>query len=274
LDDSKIEGARFKGLEIELHRFSGARVLRVVHPGVQEISEHRHDWTYIGIHTAGRYIEHYDGGEADMCGPSAVLHPAGRPHADQVHAEGLETLTIEFDPAWFRLHGFTARLDCSRAWSGGPIGTASRRLAALLQSPATDEARAASATAAFMTSAFAAHEVVEAPGWVSRVRGWALTERNVSAADIARRIDLHPAYLAQTYRYATGEGLTETLRRRRVETACSLLRDTRLPLADIAIAAGFCDQSHMNRCFRVVLGRTPKAVRDELHPCAPLACLA
>ena len=95
----------FDGLEIELHRFAGARVLRVVHPGEQRIEEHRHDWAYIGLYTAGRYRERYDGGEADMSGPCAVLHPAGRPHADVVEAEGLETLTIEFDPAWLRLHG-------------------------------------------------------------------------------------------------------------------------------------------------------------------------
>ena len=92
----------FNGLEIELRRFSGARVLRVVHPGEQQIEEHSHDWAYIGLYTAGRYRERYDGGEADMSGPCAVLHPAGRLHADMVEIEGLETLTVEFDPAWLR----------------------------------------------------------------------------------------------------------------------------------------------------------------------------
>ncbi|HVN02328.1 MAG TPA: AraC family transcriptional regulator [Caulobacteraceae bacterium] len=29
----------------------------------------------------------------------------------------------------------------------------------------------------------------------------------------------------------------------------------------MAAAAGFCDQSHMNRAFRQVLGRTPAALR-------------
>ena len=60
-----------------------------------------------------------------------------------------------------------------------------------------------------------------------------------------------------------GEGVGETRRRRRVETASALLRNTRLPLAEVALAAGFCDQSHMNRCFAAVLGRTPLQVRRE-----------
>jgi AraC family transcriptional regulator len=263
LDDSKVPGSTvFKGLEIELHRHPGARVLRVVHPGEQDIGEHRHDWAYIGLYTAGRYLEQYDGGEADMRGPCAVLHPAGRPHADSVHDSGLETLTIEFDPAWLRLHGFSARLDRSHVWSGGAIGLASRRLAAQLASPSAGEAALGRATAQFLEQALS-DEPTQAPGWVDEARTWVGEEPRASTAVLARRLDLHPAYVAQTYRTAAGEGIGETLRRRRVESASSMLRCTALPLAEIAIAAGFCDQSHMNRCFSAVLGRTPLRVRQE-----------
>ena len=261
LDESKVEDPRFKGLEIELHRYPGARVLRVVHPGEQQIEEHAHDWAYIGLYTAGRYIERYDGGEADMSGPCAVLHPAGRPHADTVHDSGLETLTIEFDPAWLRLHGFAGRLDRSRAWSGGLVGHSARRLAALLSSTHADEAPLGQATARFVAEALA-QEPVQPPGWVGDARRW-VSDRMISTDDLARRLDLHPAYVAHAYRFAAGEGIAETLRRRRVESASALLRRTELPLAEIALAAGFCDQSHMNRCFSAVLGRTPLRVRQE-----------
>jgi len=262
LDESKVsEGPRFKGLEIELHCYPGARVLRVVHPGEQQIEEHQHDWAYIGLYTAGRYIERFDGGEADMSGPCAVLHPAGRAHADTVHDSGLETLTIEFDPAWLKLHGFDGRLDRSRVWSGGQVGHAARRLAGLLSSSRADEAALGRATARFVEEAVA-QEPVPAPGWVGDARRM-VSDRLISTADLARQLDLHPAYVAHAYRYSAGEGIAETLRRRRVERASALLRRTHLPLADIAVAAGFCDQSHMNRCFSAVLGRTPLRVRRE-----------
>lgn len=256
------EDPRFKGLEIELHRYSGARVLRVVHPGRQQIDEHRHGWAYIGIYTAGHYREQYDGGEADMRGPCAVLHPAGRPHADIVHESGLETLTIEFDPSWLRLYGFTRALDCSRVWSGGATGLSSRRLAGLLISPTATEHQVGQATADFLARAMMS-EPAGAPAWLGDARHWLTGEDHVSTHDLARRLDLHPAYMAQAYRQATGEGIGETLRRRRVEMASSMLRGTTLPLADIAAASGFCDQSHMNRCFAVVLGRTPLRIRHE-----------
>ena len=251
----------FNGLEIELRRFSGARVLRVVHPGEQQIEEHSHDWAYIGLYTAGRYRERYDGGEADMSGPCAVLHPAGRPHADMVEIEGLETLTVEFDPAWLRLHGFSRKLDRSLLWSGGPVGMASRRLAALLSAQEVDEGAMGRATARFLDFALTAEPPL-VPAWVSGVRD-KLGEEEPGAGALARTLDLHPAYLARAYRAAMGEGVGETRRRRRVEAASALLRNTRLPLAEVALAAGFCDQSHMNRCFAAVLGRTPLQVRRE-----------
>ena len=34
-----------------------------------------------------------------------------------------------------------------------------------------------------------------------------------------------------------------------------------LSLAQIATQAGFCDQSHMNRAFRRIVGRTPGKIR-------------
>ena len=260
MDVSKVTESVFKGLEIDLHRFAGVRALRVVHPDVQTISEHRHDWTYIGLHALGRYREVYDGGVADMSGPSAVLHPAGRPHADLVGAEGLETVTIEFDSTWLRLHGFDHPLDRSRVWRGGAVALAARRLARAIRSARATEADLGRATATFLHAAFAAKAKPDF-NWLELVENELAQLRPTIA--IARRLDLHPAWLARAYRAATGEGLHETARRKRVERACGLLRRTRQPLAEIALASGFCDQGHMNRCFRAVVGRTPLAVRGE-----------
>jgi AraC family transcriptional regulator len=262
LDDSKVTRvANFQGLEIELHAFAGVRVLRVVHPDAQVIGEHAHDWAYIGLYTAGRYRERYDGGEADLCGPCAVVHPAGRMHADVVDVEGLETLTIEFDPAWLKLHGFAGELDSSLIWSGGPVGLASRGLSALLGAKTVDEAVLGRATAQFLDFAISA-KPHSAPPWLAEVHD-RLSQDTPVVATLARKLGLHPAYLARAYRAATGEGVCEAQRRRRVVSASALLRRTALPLAEIAIAAGFCDQSHMNRCFSAVLGRTPLSVRSE-----------
>jgi len=51
------------------------------------------------------------------------------------------------------------------------------------------------------------------------------------------------------------------LLQRRVERVKHLLIETDLPLAEIAVAAGFADQSHCTRRFRELVGITPRRFR-------------
>ena len=101
------------------------------------------------------------------------------------------------------------------------------------------------------------------PAWLDDVSHALDADAPPSTQAIAAALDLHPAWLARAYRAAVGEGLQDTTRRRRVERAVALLRRTDDAASDIAVAAGFFDQSHMNRGFRQMLGRTPSRVRAE-----------
>jgi AraC family transcriptional regulator len=44
----------------------------------------------------------------------------------------------------------------------------------------------------------------------------------------------------------------------------TLLRDKKLPLAEVALCAGFFDQSHFSRRFRQHFGVAPHAYRKQL----------
>jgi transcriptional regulator GlxA family with amidase domain len=49
----------------------------------------------------------------------------------------------------------------------------------------------------------------------------------------------------------------------RVKHAKELLRGTKLPIAEIAVACGFADQSHLTRVFSKVLHIGPAAWRRQ-----------
>jgi AraC-like DNA-binding protein len=51
----------------------------------------------------------------------------------------------------------------------------------------------------------------------------------------------------------------------RVLHAKSLLRDPLRPLADIAAACGFTDQSHFTRVFTSIVGASPGAWRKQVQ---------
>ena len=52
--------------------------------------------------------------------------------------------------------------------------------------------------------------------------------------------------------------------RRRVDFALNLLLHGAARLSEVAVQAGFADQSHMARCMRRVIGMTPTDVRRQL----------
>lgn len=265
LDESKVHStagrrAGFQGLERSVRAFSGARGVWVSHPPGQLIAEHRHDWPYLMLPSLGGYLDRHGAGETRVSGPSVVFHPAGTCHANCIGEHGLESVTIEFDPQWIGLADLSSLR--SRTWIGGAVALAARRLSALWSNASARDAQVAGTTNAFLRFAFT-QESAARPAWLDDVQRMLDTMEAPTTAEIARRQGLHPAWLARAYLHATGEGLHATVRRKRIERSLLLLRTTDLPPAHIASSSGFCDQSHMIRGFRTVLGRTPMQVRAE-----------
>lgn len=252
-------GIRFHGVELEVRRFGGAKAVRVMHAAGQTIEAHRHDWACVTLPVIGAAQEYFDGGSARLEGPSAILHPAGSYHGDDIGACGLETFSIQFDPAWLS-GGPDLRRGRSQVREGGQTALAANRLAGAWRNPLLEESQLKAATLEFVSVAFGVAPEAK-PAWLERVRE--LHRDDETTAELAHKLDLHPAWLARSYRRAMGEGIADMRRRRRVSAAVGLLRSCDAPLADVAAAAGFCDQSHMNRNFAEVLGRTPLQVRQE-----------
>lgn len=255
----------FHGLELSVRSFSGAAAVRVVHPPRQMIDDHSHDWPCLTVPVLGAYTENHDGGSCPIAGPAAILHPPKSAHANQISARGLETFSIQFDPAWLGSSSFDQESRESRVWTSGPVVTAARRLAAIWSMPGICEGRARTALRAFMQTESRAELHGHPPSWLGVVNE-ALErddEESVSTDRLAARLGLHPAWLARAYRQFRGEGLQDALRRRRMERAVELLRHSKDSPAEIACQVGFCDQSHMSRTFRTLIGRTPRQIRQE-----------
>ena len=87
-----------------------------------------------------------------------------------------------------------------------------------------------------------------------------LAGRHTIAA-LARDAGIHPVRLARTFRRRIGMGIGDYLQALRVRHIEERIGDPDLPLADLALEAGFVDQSHMTRVFRRVTGLTPGVAR-------------
>lgn len=248
--------AGFHGVETDLYVAPGIRVARVEHPSEQLIDAHDHDWACLTVYRCGSYTEQVAAEEITIDAPAAVFHPSGGQHANRVGAMGLETTSFLFDPTLLRNDVPARALRDGRAWRGGPVARAAQELI-------RDAARSAADPAALMSRFLQAALVAataHVPSWLATASR-AISVESMNTAQIAQRLHLHPAWLARAYLHATGESIQATSRRHKVERALALIRSTSLPLAQIAADVGFCDQSHMVRCFHAVIGRAPSAVR-------------
>lgn len=103
------------------------------------------------------------------------------------------------------------------------------------------------------------------PDWLMEARDIARNQinRRVSISEIADQVGVHPAYLARRFRAEFGVTPGTFARNARLDWAARELVEGDLPIAELAIQAGFSDQSHFTRAFRLYLDQTPAQYRER-----------
>jgi AraC family transcriptional regulator len=85
----------------------------------------------------------------------------------------------------------------------------------------------------------------------------------ITVADVASTIGVHPTHLAREFRRHYNRTVGEYVRMLRVDFARRELCQSTTPITEIALAAGFFDQSHFARTFKMLTGMPPATYRDK-----------
>jgi len=86
-------------------------------------------------------------------------------------------------------------------------------------------------------------------------------DKNIELQALADAAGLSKYHFARTFKEAQRMTPLFYVFQQRMKRAQQLLVETELPIAEIAIATGFADQSHFSRRFRKQLGITPRVFR-------------
>ena len=88
---------------------------------------------------------------------------------------------------------------------------------------------------------------------------------NSSLAELAALCGLSRSYFVRAFKQTTGMSPHHWLLMHRARRAKDLLRGTGMSIAEIAVACGFADQSHLTRVFSKAFGISPGAWRRQWH---------
>jgi AraC family transcriptional regulator len=107
------------------------------------------------------------------------------------------------------------------------------------------------------------------PGRLSRRRLQRVTDyvrehigRELSLAELAGVAGMSMSHFKAVFKESTGMPVHQYVIRTRVEYATELIVRERWPLNQIALHAGFANQSHMSRCIKRLTGVTPASLRS------------
>lgn len=84
---------------------------------------------------------------------------------------------------------------------------------------------------------------------------------DLTLVELANVANLSPSHLKTLFRSAVGLPLHQHVIRRRVRYAIDAILGEDVSLSELALRAGFANQSHMARCMRRIAGMTPSDVR-------------
>jgi len=90
----------------------------------------------------------------------------------------------------------------------------------------------------------------------------------LTTEDLAAIACLSPRQFTRAFRVETGVSPAKAIEAMRVEAAKLMLKQSRLPIEEIAAAVGFANRERMRRAFLRVQGEVPRAIRRTAGPLA------
>jgi AraC family transcriptional regulator len=221
---------------------------------------------YLAFVLDGRLEKSFRGRTMQLGPARGVTMPAGARHGARFGPTGARIVIVKPSIGSQRVAGCLDRLVDLR---GPGFSWLAWRLAGELRAcdaaaPLAAEALALELLAATSRETGAAEHVGPPPSWLRGAEELlrARLRDPIGLGELAAAVGVCPSRLARAFRARYGVSVGEHGRRLRLDWAAGRIARSDASLAEIAVEAGFADQSHFTRLFRRHVGTTPAAYRE------------
>jgi AraC family transcriptional regulator len=262
-----LESGRFLGRSLRTSHYDDLKLVDVRYTA--GASRHAHERPYFCLIRRGSYTERYSRRSRECRPMTLVYHPPGEQHTVILRAAVVLSLNVELGPDWLGwMRDSDLAVDQPAECRGGDAAALALQLFRVFHRGGGDPLTIQSLTADIVTT-FARRPTVpdrRMPAWLRDVPDQidAALPRLPALRELAAAAGVHPVHFAAVFRRFFGESLGEFARRRRLEAAHRQLADPERSLAEVALTAGFSDQSHLTRTFKRSTGLTPGQYRAFL----------
>lgn len=262
-----LRPGQYLGSPLARHRGSGFSLTESVYADDARLPVHSHARAHFCLVVSGRYTEHLERGARLRQAGDLIFYPPESRHAEAHHTTGRH-LMIEIGDELLARAAELGRLPARPSSCDRTAGWTAARLVESLRpsssaSPLVLEGLTIELLGRVVERESSETDTTPPPRWLLEAldvaRAAMPTPPGLEA--LAEAAGVHPAHVSRTIRRCLDSSYGELVRGWRLELARQLLLDSDLPLSDVALESGYCDQSHLTRAFRQAVGTTPAALR-------------
>lgn len=246
------------------------------HPAQSKLLKHIHSNPYFCFVLQGTYTEFYREKEI-ICTPSTLtFRAAGEEHEDHFHDKDGRVFVLEIPLKWIeKLRENSLKLDSSVKFQNGLLSQLVTKLNREFHytdsaSQLVIEGLTLEIIAQAARNSVSAVEKKE-PKWLKRVIELLDSSffENLTLEAIGLEAGIHPVHLATVFRQKYNCTIGEYTRRLKIQYACRQIESGKLSMIEIALNAGFGDQSHFSKVFKRQTGMTPNEYKKHFPSPSP-----
>lgn len=237
-----------------------------------ELPKHSHRHAGFCLILKGGYTESYGKTVLELKPSRVKFQPAGELHTDVYGKENVHCFFVELEPQWLQRMGAEALVGSNPCvYAGSSVSWLMMKLRREFRAMDDEAPLAIEGIALDLIAETSRNRnkvsVDQRLPWLQLARDFIKDEfaQPLTLSAIADSVKVHPVYLANSFRRRYGCSVGEYLRKCRIEFACHRISDSKHSLAEVALAAGFSNQSHFSRTFKRVTGLTPASYRATLR---------
>jgi AraC family transcriptional regulator len=234
----------------------------------EEVPLHKHENASFVFVLSGKYLSGADGAAPVNVGPTLIFNPAGTVHRDSfVLADG-RFLAVSISDHSLRVAlDWTALPGAATAFTSGTCLNTALQFAQQCAAPGPASLFSMEAMCWELLSSVSGaclwpdKRQAPIPSWIGRARELLLDRcsDSLQITEMAQQLGVHPVYFARAFRQAFRCTPGEYRMRCRLRDALALMQDGSSALSEIALKAGFFDQSHFSTAFRKHFGMAPRS---------------